>query len=362
MKLAMTLLARNEADLVEANVAFHLNAGADLVIATDNRSDDGTTEILESFARDGHLHLIREEGTDMRQGKWVTRMARLAAREHGADWVIHGDADEFYWPRGGTLKEVLAGIPPPYGSVRTFVRTFLLRPGGEELPFFERMTVRLSTPAPIHDPASIFRPGSKLIHRAHPDVVVGDGTHALHGASLPRLPGHHPIEMLHFPFRTTEQAGQKFVRAFGAWTQNPTRPPPHYYAKAYSAIGEGRVDEFIASLTCSDDVLERGLEDGTLVLDTRLRNALGLLRADGDEGRRFRLPSSVPRLAFPHPDLADDARYAAEAAALDEAEVVRLRRRMDAVAEHMSRLDSRHGRAWSTRDAELDASGVLGGG
>ena len=38
MKLVMTLLARDEADVVEAWLAFHLNAGADFVVATDNRS------------------------------------------------------------------------------------------------------------------------------------------------------------------------------------------------------------------------------------------------------------------------------------------------------------------------------------
>lgn len=360
MKLVMTLLARNEADLVEANVAYHLAAGADLVIATDNRSDDGTTEILESFAREGRLHLIREEGTDMRQGEWVTRMARVAAREHGADWVIHGDADEFYWPRGGTLKEVLADIPAAFGSVRTFVRTFLVRPD-DDRPFYERMTVRLSTSAPIHDPASIFRPGSKLIHRAHPDVRVGDGTHALHDVSLPCLPNYHPIEMLHFPFRTIAQTQAKFVRAHGAWTENPVRPPPHYYAKAYAAIGDGRVDEFIASLTCSDDVLEHGLVDGTVVVDTRLRDALLSLRAGDDEREHaFRRPPGPP-LAFRRPDLADEARYAAEAAALDEAEVVRLRRRLDGIVDAFARRHGSRGRAWRATDAALDGSGSLDG-
>jgi len=62
MKLVMTLLARNEADIVDAQLAFHLNAGVDFVIATDNRSDDGTTEILERYEHAGRLHLIREPG------------------------------------------------------------------------------------------------------------------------------------------------------------------------------------------------------------------------------------------------------------------------------------------------------------
>ena len=62
MKLVMTLLARDEADIVDAQIKFHLNAGVDFVIATDNLSADGTTEILESYAKAGQLHLIREEG------------------------------------------------------------------------------------------------------------------------------------------------------------------------------------------------------------------------------------------------------------------------------------------------------------
>ena len=83
MKLVMTLLVRDEADIVDAQIAYHLHAGVDFVVATDNRSEDATTEILERYARDGVLHLIREPGDDLRQSEWVTRMARLAATDFG---------------------------------------------------------------------------------------------------------------------------------------------------------------------------------------------------------------------------------------------------------------------------------------
>jgi hypothetical protein len=101
MKLVLTLRARDEADVVDAQIAFHLNAGVDFIVATDHRSEDGTTELLERYAREGYLHLIREQGDEMREGEWATRMARVAATEFGADWVISSDADEFWWPRGG---------------------------------------------------------------------------------------------------------------------------------------------------------------------------------------------------------------------------------------------------------------------
>src|SRR5215831_10755549 len=99
MKVVMTLLVRDEADIVDAQIAFHLNAGVDLVIATDHSSADGTTEILERYERDGLLHLIHERDVEYREIEWRTRMARLAATDFGADWVINSDADEFWWPR-----------------------------------------------------------------------------------------------------------------------------------------------------------------------------------------------------------------------------------------------------------------------
>ena len=58
----MTLVVRDEADIVGAQIAFHLNAGADLVIAIDHDSQDGTREILEEYAREGYLLLIPEHG------------------------------------------------------------------------------------------------------------------------------------------------------------------------------------------------------------------------------------------------------------------------------------------------------------
>ncbi len=325
MKLVVTVLARDEADVIDAQVAFHLGAGADLVIATDNNSRDGATEILERYQRDGALHLIREPAEGLRQGEWVTRMARLAASDYGADWVINTDADEFWWPRGGSLKEVLAAVPPEYGVVEGFWRSFVPRPD-DDRDFAERMTARLSQHAPINDPTSFYRPVVKVAHRADPEITVARGNHALADSTFRTLRTWHPIEVLHFPLRSRAQWMRKVQLQGDAFTKHIERSGTGYHLKGYDALQGGRIDDQHAALVVDDHGLEQGLRDGTLVRDTRLRDALRSLRGG-------------QTLTFAPPALADDAEYAVEAAALTEAYAVRAQRRLDGIEQRLHSLE-----------------------
>jgi hypothetical protein len=329
----MTLLARDEADIVDAQVAYHLHAGVDHVIATDNASSDGTTEILERYEGAGRLQLIREPAGDMRQDEWVTRMARLAATEHDADWVIHTDADEFWWPRGGSLKDVLATVPERYGVVRGCWRHFLPRPDDGAF-FAERMTVRLATPAHPGDKETIFHAHQKVAHRAHPEVVVERGNHNAEAPGLDPLRAWHPLEVLHFSFRSVAQLERK---ARGNWLRSPTYEPTLHRLLLDEASREGRLAAFYASYAVDDDALARGLRDGSLAVDTRLRDALrGLRRADGS----FALPEAGEALTFARPSVADDASYAAEASVLAEIDgIVRAERRVRALERRLDALE-----------------------
>ena len=325
MKLVMTLLVRDEADVLDAQIAFHLNAGVDFVIATDNLSVDGSTDILESYARGGHLHLIREDSEYLRQAEWITRMGRLAAVEFGADWVLHSDADEFWWPRGESLKDVLASIPERYGIVRALLRQFVPRPDDGSF-FAERMTARLSAAAPINDPRSLFRPNLKVIHRADPNVSVSIGAQRLIDSPFVPLRGWYPVEFFHFPIRSLAQAERKYEHQRTAAGETPSP----YYDRVRELQDAGRLDEFYNSLIVDDDALERGVHDGSLVIDTRLRDALRSLRT-GD------------RLTFPRPTVVDEAAYAVDVAALGEADLVRLQRRLDTLEQRLQSVEERRG-------------------
>ncbi len=321
MKVVMTLLVRDEADVVDEQIAFHLDAGVDFVVATDNRSQDGTTEILQRYEREGRLHLIREPGDDLRQSEWVTRMARLAATEFGADWVLNTDADEFWWPQGAGLGDVLAAVPSRYGVVRGAWRNFVPRPD-DARSFSDRMTARLCTPAFHHHPLSTH---SKSAHRAVADVRVGRGNHEAFGEGLLPLRGWYPLEILHFPVRSLEHSVRKYVTQFVALERNAEKGIPNHMAEAYEAYRAGRLEEFYEPLVVDDDALSRGLKDGSLTRDTRLRDRLRRLGfgSAGSSAAADNAGNSLLQGAphgFGRLDVAAAAQYAAESSALEESD------------------------------------------
>ena len=323
----MTLLARDEADIVAPWLDFHLNAGADFVVATDNRSKDGTTEVLERYAREGHVHLIREPGDDLRQDEWVTRMARLAATQLGADWVINSDADEFWWPRGESLRDVLAAVPDRYGTVSAFLRVFVPRPG--DGPFAERMTVRFSPLAPINDPASLYKPIRKVIHRGHPEIRLTRGNHALVGSPFAPLRGWFPVEVFHFPLRTEEQTAHKAYLQGTAFQQHIDRAPTAYHRNMFAALARR-----------ADRRLLRGRSSSTTPNSTSASSTEGSSSTRGS-ATRIRVVAAGETPAFPIPTLVEDAEYAVEAAVLGEADVVRLQRRLDELEKRLHTLEAR---------------------
>jgi Glycosyl transferase family 2 len=269
VKIVMTLAARDEADIIDANIRYHLEAGVDFVVATDHRSTDETVDILRGYERDGHLHLIRQHDAPFRQTEWVTRMARLAAVMFDADWVINADADEFWWPHEGTLREVFAAVPPRYGALRGAWRHFVLRPDTPR-PFFERMVVRR---APALEPVNPYCANAKVAHRADPKVNVSRGNHDAAGQGLVLLRDWVPFEVLHFPIRSREHLLRKYpVKREGHFEAGPGFVPLHVEWLA-SRLKE-EPETLYRALLVDDADLAEGRADGRLTVDTRLRDRL----------------------------------------------------------------------------------------
>ena len=80
-----------------------------------------------------------------------------------------------------------------------------------------------------------------------------------------------------------------------------------------------------------------GVADGSLSVDTRLREALRAIRRDDGS---FALPGEGPRLLFARPSAAEDAAFAAEASLLVEIDgVVRANARVHALERRLDALE-----------------------
>ena len=268
MTLVMTLLVRDEEDVIEANLAHHYDQGVDFVIATDNGSVDGTVAILEAEERAGRLRLIHEPEDTYAQHRWVTRMARLAATEHGADWVINNDADEFWFAQEGDLASTLASVPEDIDVVIAQRHNLIARPDGHP------MTIRQS--APVQHPGlgdGALPP--KVAHRAHSEITVLQGNHEVDGLTGGSLDDGR-IDILHIPVRSYAQFANKIAKGGAAYARNTELPQEvgHQWRRLHALQQDGTFDAEWAGLLLSEDEIRTGLADGTLVEDDRL---VGLL-------------------------------------------------------------------------------------
>lgn len=273
-KVVMTLLVRDEDDILEANLSFHRAVGVDHFIVMDHLSTDGSRDVVEKHCRDGVAELIVQHDPGFRQSQWVTMMARRAFTEYGADWVINNDADEFWWPADGDLATCLSAIPPDAGSARVRRHNFPPLSCGNG-HFLERMTYR--------DAASVNAIGAplpgKACHRGHPDVVVRAGNHSASVPGLPQVCHASSIEILHFPVRARERYVRKIAVGASALAQAPEQEGGTTWRTLGASVdGASRhYDEICLSAT---DIPSR-IESGRLVRDTRLRDFMRTHRLAG---------------------------------------------------------------------------------
>ena len=208
-------VVRDEADIIEATVSRLLRE-VDHVLVADNRSADGTAEIMRSFDRvtvvvdpDPDFHV------DVQQARRTTALASLAA-QRGADWVVPFDADEVWVARDGRrVGDMLDGLPDNVFIARADVVNHVVTdrdPSGPDPP--ARMVYRRPE----------FHVSPKVACRTGPGLWIAKGNHraTYRGVAGPRVDGL--LRVHHFPFRSAEQFVRK-IRYRADGLQRSTLPP-----------------------------------------------------------------------------------------------------------------------------------------
>lgn len=290
MTLVQVLVPGGDAELVDAQLAFHLNAGVDFVLALGSPGA-AADAVLEAYERGGHLRRLAPGG-DRDEAAQRRDAIGVAAREHGADWVLVAAPGEFWWPRAESFGDVLVSIPERYGIVQGLVRDFVSLPAGDGDSPLERLTVRER----VADGSGERRPPASRLRPLFRVTASSDLRDAQLDEILVPLRAWYPLEVLRFP------------------------------------LDDQPLDEV--------DV-DRRLGTGELVHDARLRDVMRALRAPAEHAGpgAYLLPPGAPTGLLTAPSIVDDAEYAAECAEVGEVDLVGLERQIRELHERLAALE-----------------------
>lgn len=207
-------MVRDERDVI-ATWVRHLLDEVDHVHVADNRSTDGTREILAEVAKaEGHGRLTIEDDPEIGyyQSRKVSRLAEVA-RAHGATWVLACDADEVWYSRQGRIREALAALPPWHAVVKAPIydhRATALDPAGDDP--FRTMEYRERQPLAYNMWKVAFRPQEgAVVHQGNHGVDLPEPGQVVNGGEAGVL------EIRHFPIRSPGQMTRKTINGATAY-------------------------------------------------------------------------------------------------------------------------------------------------
>jgi len=289
----MTLLVRNEIDVVSANIRYHLEHGADFILVTDNGSTDGTRDILEEYSRQGVVSVIDEPSRVFDQKAWVNRMGLIAMEQFGANILIHCDADEIWQPRSGSLKTEIARYPAPTAlSVEVINLLLADRMDTEKFPD----DIQYQVCSPIAKPLAtvmrevdeksflLYRHPAKVIYSLTDSYIeVNQGNHGIvspHGKKRVKVSRSNDIRILHLPVRSKSQFIKK-TRNNGegidnfAIHQKPGAVEAWHVKRWYALYKQGRLEEEYRRLLISREDAARLIKLGRIsVVDDSAQQVL----------------------------------------------------------------------------------------
>ena len=289
-RIIMTLLVRNEQDVIAENILFHFHQGVDAFIVMDNLSTDATVEIVRDLAHTIPIELRHQRDDTYSQSVWVTEMARAAALEHGADWVINNDADEFWMFPNFDIRSYLRRFAEDVSGVVLQRHNAVLTQGESWNGFdahpcssvlFERNSLnQLGSPLP-----------GKCLHRASAQVTVQQGNHGI--SDMPGPTVHCDLAtILHFPYRCFEHYQAKIRLGGAAYARNTELKPAigRTWREQHKIVDQPELFAFWNDLQCSPQRCIRGEMRGDMIREPRLRICLQRLLADW-QGREIKRTS-----------------------------------------------------------------------
>lgn len=289
MRLAMSILCRDEADIIEHSVRYHADSGVDCFVITDNGSRDGTREILEQLKGEYEIEIIDEPSLTVNSDLWVSRMHDSLRNNHHADWIINSDADEFWVSDTLGLKpsilQALSMAPLPEPSIsaihcdRNNMITSREMALDSNYSFLDNIYKVLDTLSDYDRPGTWHENNSNTLIKTLPGKSIERVESPLTDASLfNNLTGTYDeitstaVRILHFPVRSYHQFEKKVVN-FGRSLERNKRFAYHTNQQMlhwFNLYQQGELMYEYMSIVLPEARLQELLESGKLCIDDSL--------------------------------------------------------------------------------------------
>jgi Methyltransferase domain/Glycosyl transferase family 2 len=291
------MLVRNEADIIRANLAYHLASGIDQILVVDNGSTDGTTAILEEFAASRRVHVSSRPGAFL-QAATTTELAREAFLR-GAEWVVPIDADEFWHVPNGCLRDVLDDAAGA-GALEVEVVNFVQQRSQDGLAPEALLTMTRRVPEPVgaSGEANVLvesgrigfveiRYPPKYVSRGSIAVQIAQGNHSVSGTGGPARPTT-AIRCLHAPLRARAALERQKVES-----GRPVHEVSDYLRHTWQLrrwrrlAAQGKLEAEWAANSYLDECLDVYGDKHPVVVDATLRDILApWIEAAADRSRQ----------------------------------------------------------------------------
>lgn len=267
----MTLMVRDEIDIIGDWLDYHLAQGLRRILVTDNGSTDGTYELLQKYADADLIDLDTYAEHDKQQARVVTQMAHEAYRRYRADWVLNSDADEFWLTGSGDpLITELAKLPREGKSFPVPVHNLYGRALESGFRFEDAVWRDERSDDALARVGIHSHPTQNLIHPGSDEVQVSQGNHFTDQPQADALPDDVQIDVVHFQTRSWEQYRTRVQVTGEGYERSPhLHPSPrHHTMRDYRWLHADALRPFFAARHPQGDSPEG------FVRDTRLSDRL----------------------------------------------------------------------------------------
>jgi glycosyltransferase involved in cell wall biosynthesis len=276
-------MVRNEVDIIDLNIRYHLALGVDNMIIVDNGSTDGTDKLLQQISsRDSRVNWSKNDGPFLPTAV-MTELAHEAFKA-GADWIVPIDADEFWYAPMGDFREVLrnSDVGTLAAKAVNFIQRRAQRESSPTAPLY--MTRRSASPVepPGHGQTLVEAHEIAFVEKMYPpkcvfrptaQVEIETGHHKIYNANGPRE-DTNDLVCLHAPIRSREALQERITSASRAAEAGRKKGQGRNRRRLAELQGELAIEQEWAANSYRGGYLDVYGKRHPVIFDPRLRDAV----------------------------------------------------------------------------------------